>query len=80
MKVYEVKDILAEVYCTDVAIVAANCEMEAYLLVADKYTSDNYYKVITFESAMRIGHIKEIPELEYKGNDHKIISSTLYVE
>lgn len=77
MKVFEVTHIINECYSADGAVVAANCEMEAYTMVADTY---NWYKMITFEQAMEIGHIKEIPELEYKGNEPKIISRTHYVE
>lgn len=80
MKVFEVTHILNEVYSADGAIVVANDAKQAYTMVADTYTEDDWYKVITFEQAMEIGHIKEIPELEYKGNEPKIISRTFYVE
>lgn len=80
MKVYEVTHILNEVYCTDVAVVAAFDEKQAYTMAADTYTADDWYKVITFEQAMEIGHIKEIKELQYNGNEPKIISQTFYVE
>ena len=80
LKVYEVKHILNEVYCSDGAVVAAINEADAYKLVADTYTADDWYQVISFEHAMEEGKIREIADLHYNGNEHKIISRTFYVE